>query len=114
MLIAHPEELHRVLTYIHEAGRVADLALFSRYLFNQLLWGVQAGYGVEQLTGLLMQALEVRGRLEGGESDGGYFKTAMQGAIRAVLQLTVLAQQSRPRSTACIASSPALCLPLPP
>jgi hypothetical protein len=64
LLTAHPEEAARILGYIRDAGREHDLLRFSRHRFNALEWGRRMGYSVEDLTALLMQALEVSGRVE--------------------------------------------------
>ena len=93
LLTAHPEEAARILGYIRDAGREHDLLRFSRHRFNALEWGRRMGYSVEDLTALLMQALEVSGRVERSAPQAqDSWIASMQSLVRAAIQLLTLGQ----------------------
>ena len=93
LLTAHPEEAARILGYIRDAGREQDLLRFSRHRFNALEWGRRMGYSVEDLTALLMQALEVSGRVERSAPQAqDNWIASMQSLVRAAIRLLTLGQ----------------------
>ena len=93
LLTAHPEEAARILGYIRDAGREQDLLRFSRHRFNPWEWGRRTGYSVEDLTALLMQALEVSGRVERSAPQAqDSWIASMQSLVRAAIQLLTLGQ----------------------
>jgi hypothetical protein len=93
LLTAHPEEVARILGYIRDARREHDLLLFSRHRFNALEWGRRMGYSVEDLTALVMQSMEVSGRVERTAPHAqDNWITSMQSLVRASIQLIALGQ----------------------
>jgi hypothetical protein len=93
LLTAHPEEVARILGYIRDAGREHDLLRFSRHRFNALEWGRRMGYSVEDLTALVMQSMEVSGRMERSAPHAqDNWLTSMQSLVRAAIQLITLGQ----------------------
>ena len=93
LLTAHPEEAARILGYIRDAGREQDLLRFSRHRFNALEWGRRMGYSVEDLTALVMQSMEVSGRVEHSAPHAqDSWLASMQSLVRAAIQLLTLGQ----------------------
>ena len=93
-LIAHPEEVGRLLAYAKETHRLDDVILFARdhHRFNPFAWGQRVGLPVENLVAMFTQMAEIAGRSHretGGEQ--AIWRSYLEALSRGAFSLLILA-----------------------